>query len=461
MTMSEAKKVLIVHAVDTEGPLYESLDAKFERLEELFKISGVKRTPENLQKLQNREINLGGLEEKVAEVLKGHRVNYNDSWEKIDEMLERISAPDFRNKMTDSYGRGWVFNWHCLDHVGFEVNPRRRDMGYHNVQDHYERFLARNPELKDAIHWHFHPMSTFREAHRCATSYVNSDHLYTSLCRKIIERNFFPTVFRAGFQTERPDSHLFLEQWIPFDISNMALDDNEELNDTIDFRNGRSGDWRLAPSDWSVYHPHHDNYQLEGNCRRWIGRALNVFNRLANINEYEMEKAFKRADSGKPTLVGIASHDFRDLEPEVDYIRELVQKASKKYPDVNYKFCEAVEGFRETIWPEGYDDEVLDLEMSFHPETEEDVPSLEVSTKSGEVFGPQPFLAIQTRMQSFIHDNFDFDTSLNRWYYAFHVDSIPLESVDSVGVAANDKYGNVSIKKIRFDQKSVEPVKPE
>ena len=32
-------------------------------------------------------------------------------------------------------------------------------------------------------------------------------------------------VNRAGFHCERPDSHLFMEQWIPFDLSNMSTED--------------------------------------------------------------------------------------------------------------------------------------------------------------------------------------------------------------------------------------------
>ena len=47
---------------------------------------------------------------------------------------------------------------------------------------------------------------------------------------------------RAGFQAERPDSNLFLEQWIPFDMTNMATDDPTALDVYIDFKNGRSGD---------------------------------------------------------------------------------------------------------------------------------------------------------------------------------------------------------------------------
>ena len=62
--MSEVKnsaEVCVVHVIDTEGPLYESLTAKFDRLNDLFNISHLERTKENFLKLQNGEIDLGGV----------------------------------------------------------------------------------------------------------------------------------------------------------------------------------------------------------------------------------------------------------------------------------------------------------------------------------------------------------------------------------------------------------------
>ena len=450
--------VLILHAIDTEGPLHETIQAKFERIRDLFGIASIPCTAENLQKLKDREIPLDGKEEDVARILNSHLANYNDTWDKIDAMLERITAEAFRCREPDSYGGGWVYNWHCLDHVGFEYNPRRRDMGYHSIFDHYRGLLARNPESKDRIHWHFHPMSTYRDAHRCATSFVNSPELYQILARRVIERQWFPTVFRAGFQTERPDSNWFLEQWLPFDISNMALDDNSELDRTVDFRNGRSGDWRLAPSDWSVYHPSHDNYQIPGNCRRWIGRALNVLNRIASIDQREMDKAFARARKGLPTIVGIASHDFRDLGTEVDFLRSLISESRRRFPDVKVRYCEAVEAFRAAIWPDGVTAPALDLELKYHPARDGDVPYIEVVTVQGRLFGPQPFLSIQTRSRRFIHDNFDFSPSLDRWFYAFHGDTLPISDVAKLGVAANDQYGNTCV--VTLDLQDHDPERP-
>ena len=94
-----------------------------------------------------------------------------------------------------------------------------------------------------------------------------------------------------------------------------------------------------------------------------------------------MDKAFTRAREGQPTLVGITGHDFRDLATEVDHIRELISESVRKYPDVNFKYCEAVEAFRTAIWPDGIQDDALVLDLKFHPGSYEDDPFLEVITR--------------------------------------------------------------------------------
>lgn len=441
-------EVLIVHAIDTEGPLYETLEAKFERLEHQF---GLRLPPsrELLERLKAGLEDLGGREQAVGQMLNGHLANYNETWEAVDRMLDDIMSQRFRLSRPDSFGQGWVFTWFCMDHVGFEINPRRRDMGFHNIFDHYTRRLARDSQCRDKLQFHFHPLSTYREAHRCATHYFRDPILFEILARKVIERGFFPSAYRAGFQTERPDSHWFLEQWIPFDISNMALDDNSELDLSLDFKNGRSGDWRGAPSDWSVYHPGHDDYRKPGQCRRWIGRALNVLNRLASIDQAEMDKAFARAQSGQTALVGIASHDWRNMATEVEFLRDLIDRSRRRYPDVKVRFCDAVDGFRRALDMDA-GQPVLDLDLVFHPAANGDVASIEVTTKAGGVFGPQPFLAIETRGRRFLHDNFDFSPCGRKWFYAFHGDTLPFEDVARIGVAAADSLGNTCVRKLDF-----------
>jgi hypothetical protein len=64
------------------------------------------------------------------------------------------------------------------------------------------------------------------------------------------------------------------------------------------------------------------------------------------------------------------------------------------------------------------------------------------------VFGPQPFLAIETRGRRFIHDNLDFGVGGRTWHYAFHADTLPLSDVARIGIAANDRHGNRSVQVI-------------
>lgn len=156
------KIVYIVHAIDTEGPLYESTKATFERLESTF---GIKLNPtyDNLQKLRNEEIKLNGIENEVAKFLEPTLQNYHDTWDKIESMLSKIMSKEFRFKYPDSFGGGWVYNWFCLDHVGYKENPRHRDIGYNNVHDRYVEFLDKYGEFNDDIQWHFHPMSHYQD----------------------------------------------------------------------------------------------------------------------------------------------------------------------------------------------------------------------------------------------------------------------------------------------------------
>ena len=81
-----AKTVNIVHCIDTEGPLYESTSATFERLSEIFDIQ-LEPSAETLQKLQKGLIDLGGIEDAVKkavpEIKSVVAVNLNEAGSEI------------------------------------------------------------------------------------------------------------------------------------------------------------------------------------------------------------------------------------------------------------------------------------------------------------------------------------------------------------------------------------------
>ena len=119
--------------------------------------------------------------------------------------------------------------------------------------------------------------------------------------------------------------------------------------------------------------------------------------------------------------------------------------AHLKFPEVKFKFCEAREAFLAVAYEE-VPALPLELEVKLHRESNRKVAVLTIDTVQGEVFGPQPFLAIKTASQRFIHDNLDCSVDLRSWRYVFDVESILPEDLAAVGVGATDRYGNTFVK---------------
>lgn len=446
--MSSTGTVYIVHHIDTEGPLWESIEELFARLKIIFGIDMVP-TYENLEKLQRGEIDLP--EDQKKELLVAvdpHTVGFKRNWGMIDEMLDRVMAPDFRNARTDSFGGGWIYNWHVMDHVGFaDENPRHRDIGHHNIYDFYNYLLKVKKADQDRIHWHFHPLSFYKQANISATCYDNSmPILHQIISRRLIDKSAFPVVNRAGFHTERIDSNFFLEQWIPYDCSNQSVEADSTPKFQKDVSNGRFGDWRGAPSDWSIYQPSLYDWRQSGNANRYIARVLNMKARYRNINTGEIEKAFLKASKGENVYVGITNHDFREMSVEIDEVRDMLDTASAKFKDVRFKYAESVDAFRNVI---GFGEEEvqknkLELKVTLSGNL------LEVNTLNGEIFGPQPYLAFKTKSGDYFHDNFDFQQHKRSFSYVFDEYTLELDKIEVIGVASNDKYGHTFLKVLKI-----------
>lgn len=432
-----AGTVYVVHCIDTEGPLQESVTATFERLKAIFNLD-LDPSVALLRRLQAGEVDLGGIETAVRKVVDPHLLAYNDTWDKVDAMLTRIMSPAFRSQVPDSAGGGWIFNWFCVDHVGYGENPRHRDLGYLNVFDHYQAMLRESSSPQDGVYFHFHPHNFRHEAHRCATHWWStSNSLYQILCRRVIDRHWFPAAHRAGFHVTRPDSHWFLEQFIPFDYSSQAMVQTEDDTAQFGLQGGRFGDWRRAPATWAPYHPAADDYQAPGNCRRWIARCLNVGTRYRLITERDVRQAFQEAREGKPVVLSVTDHDFRDMSPDVEEVRDLLRRVSIDFPDVPFIYAAAVDAMRRSLGLPAQPPCELDITL-----TAMDVAThvMVVESKTP-TFGPQPWLALKTSAGEYHHDNFDIDVPFHRWQYVFDADTFPMHALSAVGVAANNAFG--------------------
>ncbi len=433
--------VHIVHHIDTEGPLKEPFEEIFKRLETTLGIAcAFSRTEESFRSLQNGihpDIKDPAVSKTIQTLLTPHLMQTWGSWNEIEAMIQVILSPEYRRQMTDSFGGEWIYNWHLMDHVGFQTNERGRDLGYAAIFNRYENFMKRYYSGKDAFHWHFHPISFFKEAHIAATSYDNSyPDLHQILCHRLIDKGWFPRVNRPGFHTQRPDSAWFLEQWIPFDASNQSIKE-ESLHQDASY--GRFGDWKGAPDTWEVYRPDHYDWRRPGFSNRVISRVLNMKTRFRNINKQEIESAFRLAkEMQSPVYLGITNHDFRDMAIEIDEFRGMLAKVVPHYPEISFKFSEAVEAFRSVL---GYSaKECEQNKLNCKMELIENRLCIEVV--NGEPFGPQPYLAIKTKNGQYFHDNFDFGSFKKNYYYTFDRYTLELDQIEIIAVASNDCYGN-------------------
>jgi hypothetical protein len=446
--MMTPRPVYIVHCIDTEGPLHESLPATFERLRDIFHLD-LEPSATTLQKLQQGTYNLNGLEAAVQRVVDPHLLSYNDTWDKVDAMLSRIMDENFRKRVPDSAGGGWIYNWFCVDHVDYDANPRRRDMGYHNVFEHYSWKLKQNSSSQDGLHFHYHPHSFGREAHRSATHWwASSDSLHQVLSRRVIDHLWFPAAHRPGFHVIRPDSHWFLEQHIPFDYSNQSMAQTGTDSQQFGVAGGRFGDWRRAPATWEPYHPASDDYQVPGSCRRWIARCLNVGTRYRVIREQDIRQAFEEAAAGKPVVLSVTNHDFRDMAPDVEGFCAVLKSVARDFPEVPFYYSEAINAMRSAL--EIVPQPPCELECTI--ETVDDSTAVLKVSSSTPTFGPQPWLALKTASGRYHFDNFDIDIPFHQWQYIFDQETFPLSALSAIGVAANNAYGTTTV--VRIDPAS-------
>ena len=146
-----------------------------------------------------------------------------NNWKAIDESLKKIFSDSFRQEFSDSSGEPVKFNWFIMDWAGFKTNPVKRDFGYHKIFDHYvENFGSSIKKFNDGIYWHYHHPPKSGIGNEWNPNWKQNREYENILCRAVIERNFFPAIFRAGGTIENNDASNWLEKWIPFDYSSRA-----------------------------------------------------------------------------------------------------------------------------------------------------------------------------------------------------------------------------------------------
>lgn len=154
--------------------------------------------------------------------------------------------------------------------------------------------------------------------------------------------------------------------------------------------------------------------------------------RMRNISESDFEQAFCEVRNGKNQLVSFTDHDFRDICYDIELMRQMILKISKKYPDVEFEFCNALEGMRKYFQLEPHSCNLM-VSLDFGNQSM-------VITSNADIFGVQPFYCMKLCDGRYIWSNLDFIGD-NKWAYTFDRDSVELDDVAKIGIAANSSSG--------------------
>ena len=288
-------EVLVVHCVDTEGPL--GGDAR--------------RLPD------------GGPE-------------FFDNWPDILGSLAELTAREVRSKHADSFGGPYRFSWFIMDFTGFRTNPKLRIAEYHDTWDR----IASLPVELDGLYWHYHVPPASGAGDEWSDTWLSSNECNTILARRLLERRSFPAAFRAGGTIEDEAASRWLEQVIPIDFSNRASERSAPGADLYHFN------WHGAPQVWGSYHPALGDPLREGSLRRFIYRSIDLRSRYNELTQEHVDACFQDVAEGIGSRVlSFFSHDNRDMRPETYQAVELLRRAEQR-TGVRWRSCTAVDAHR-------------------------------------------------------------------------------------------------------------------
>ena len=342
------------------------------------------------------------------------------NWEAVDLAMDKLFEENFRNKFQDSYNDNLKFGWFCLAWTGFnnEINPRKRDLGYHKVLDHYRsRWGKLIQDFGDEECWHYHHPPKSGVVNEWSTDWNSSEEYKNIISRQILERDWFPICFRAGGTIMDKNLSQWVDEWFPFDYSNRAPLDVSVM------------DWSDGIDQWRAYKPNPEFFKTEGNGKRYLARTMDLVTGSYKAGEVDIVQAFSEAQTRGHAILSTFDHDYRDIESRIINFMSTLKKISKQFPDVKWKYSSPSNAIIET--------QSLNNNQQLKIFVEEKDNHIEIKT-STDIHQHNPWIAIQQTDETISQ----LESSLekidkNSWKLLIDNQS----SLKKIGIAASNNAG--------------------
>jgi hypothetical protein len=354
-----------------------------------------------------------------------------------------VMSESFRNPMVDSYGNKLKLTWWMMAGNVFRY-ATNNNVPVNNVLTLYlmkKYFGDRIEQWGDELSLHYHTFAwTDYDGDGIywwnqAQSFLETkDDFDYTVAQFLLEENVFPVSFRSGWHYMDNDWQNYLNKILPYSLHN----DWPAVRFTTEEPIANVYDWSQASSEFVPFNPDPENYQLQGNSTAWNVRSKY----MGSVTQQMVTDIFLKAHQGTDQLACFWSHlpDVNFLN-EIQHVNEIVQQVALLYPDVQFKYCTAVEAYQ--LWLQSNDSIKPDLQIT------EQLNGNEVKfliTTDEPIFQPYPFVAVKDRYERYTITECE-NLSTNTWRTVY---SFPLDSIAKVGVAVTDTVGNLSTSFITY-----------
>lgn len=348
----------------------------------------------------------------------------------------KVMEPAFRAQFVDSYGQPLKMTWWMMCGNIFRYADNK-NVPISNIMTMYlmKKYHGDNVQQNgDELSLHYHTFA-WTDYNGDGIYYWNQSLTFLeclndfnfTLCQLLLEENVFPVSFRSGWHYMDNDWQHYLNELLPYsmhnDWPNVRTDTIEPLDNTYD--------WSEAPQEFVPYHPSPQNYQIPGDSPGWNVRSAHFF----TVRHYDlMDYIFEQANLGIDQVACIWGH-----LPEVDFLENieiidsLAHQMVKKYPDVKFRYCTAIEamqrwrGTSDTVAPKLTIEEIQSGDDVF------------INVKTDEpIFQPRPFIAAK----NIYEDYFIVPCQALGEYEWQTTEPLPKNQLAKIGVVVCDTVGN-------------------
>ena len=350
-----------------------------------------------------------------------------------------VMDPAFRAQFVDSYGQPLKMTWWMMAGNIFRY-ATNTDMPVPNIMTLYlmKKYHGENVEINgDELSLHYHTFA-WTDYNGDGLYYWNQSQTFmecyddwnVTLAQFLLEEEVFPVSFRSGWHYMDNDWQAVLDSVLPFSMHNASPSVHSDTTEPTD----NNYDWSQATLEYIPFHPSPENYQIPGDGPGWNLRCRYFGSAITSST---IENLFAQANTGIDQVACIWSHlPETPFLTDIAKIDSVVHEAAALYPDVNFRYCTAIEAMQR--WQGLADTTAPALSLQEIP-SGDDV-SFRITTDEA-IFQPVPFVAVKTICEEYLMMDCE-SIGTNEWETT---DPIPRDQLVRVGVTVCDTLGNQSM----------------